>query len=166
MNIEFLVTNIVPFFVSALVLYFLSKRVGDFIESKTDHIRMSEDGAELWTSPELAGETIGLMESALFFVVIIAGFPVAIGGWLVFKVAAKWETWSHIVRLPELYKDVELESEAFKLRHRFSSWLHSRFIIGTLANIMVAAITAAIYWGLNEIGSSVFVASRWPIGGF
>ena len=61
-----------------------------------------------------------------------------------FKVATKWNAWSHIVRIKE-QSQAPLDSAEFEIRYRFSSWIMSRFLIGTLANILTSVIGVAAY---------------------
>lgn len=84
---------------------------------------------------ESGGSNIGFFERTLFLVALLIGEYSIIGFWLAFKLGAKWETWNHVVRLsePEL---------ALGIRRKLGSWLLTRFLIGTLVNIIIAFIGA------------------------
>jgi hypothetical protein len=132
----------------ALVLVLLAGfGVGPIIQKLTDHIRPEN----AWKTDVLsAGRSIGQLETVIFTLSIISGNPIFIGGWLAFKVAAKWENWAHVVRLPEL-KTIDLNSTDFEYRAKFASWLHSRFLIGVLLNILVSVIGAWTYLQFTKI---------------
>lgn len=70
--------------------------------------------------------------------------PEAIGLWLAFKLASKWQSWQGIMRLPEV---ASVDDQATKpslertaARNRWSSWILSRWMLGNLANIVAAVI--------------------------
>src|SRR5690242_12873675 len=45
----------------------------------------------------MSGIALGWMESALFFVGVLFQSETIVGGWLAFKLAAKWESWTNII---------------------------------------------------------------------
>lgn len=88
-----------------------------------------------------SGFLLGALESTLLFAAIWTGAEVVVGGWLAFKLAAKWESWSHIVSpsattLP--FPDDELRS--LWARHGWGVQLLRRFLIGTLWNLLSAGV--------------------------
>jgi hypothetical protein len=88
------------------------------------------------------GKELGVLERVLFFASFwIAEFALA-AGWLAFKVAGKWASWQHVVRLNE-----EDQAERVKL----SSRLLGRFLNGTLYNALCAAAGVLI----GKIGSAL-----------
>lgn len=68
--------------------------------------------------------------------------PILIAGWLAFKVASGWQNWSMIVKLPEELKGVD-EIEYLRARSQLGSWIFHRFLIGTLANILISLIAVS-----------------------
>jgi hypothetical protein len=86
------------------------------------------------------GPTLGLLERTLFFAAFSLQQYILVGGWLAFKVAAKWAAWQHIVRLPEP-KDIALLNDHFK----FSSRLLGRFLNGTIFNVFCATVGFLCY---------------------
>jgi len=60
-----------------------------------------------------------------------------IGGWLAFKIAAKWEAWGHIHKFPEKFTSDPDILEELQARNEIGSITLSRFLIGTLGNILV-----------------------------
>jgi len=148
MELDKLDVQLLPLGGALLVITLLGLLVGPIVRKLTDHI--PPDGA--WNHDVLgAGRPTGLLETIIYMLSIISGNPIFIGGWLVFKVAAKWENWAHVVRLPEL-KTLDLNSTEFENRARFGSWLHSRFVIGVLLNILVSIIGAWSYLQFTKIG--------------
>jgi hypothetical protein len=88
------------------------------------------------------GKWVGRLEALLFVIALWANQPLIIGGWLAFKVAAKWEVWANVIQLPvDLLQDALLD---FEVRHRFGGILFSRFLIGTLANLLIAGAATAV----------------------
>ena len=141
MEIEDLDLKLLPLLGALIIIQVLGFFVGLVVKKFTDNIRPKD----AWKDDILAtGNIIGFLERTIYTLAIIVGHPVFIGGWLAFKVAAKWENWAHIVRLPEL-KSSDLNSTEFEHRAKFASWLHSRFLIGVLLNIVISIIGAWSY---------------------
>ena len=85
------------------------------------------------------GKWIGRMERILIFTVLFWGGEkgyITIGGYLGFKVASKWAAWQHIVRVPESLPGVSLLSY-LQARKAWGTLMLTRFLVGTLANILV-----------------------------
>ena len=140
MPIENLNIHLLPYLGALSVVFFLGFGVGPLMNWLTGPVR-PENG---WRDFLVAGRAVGLMESVLFTSAIIVGYPIFIGAWLAFKVAAKWETWAHVVRLPEVQSQ-DLNSSEFEIRARFGTWLHTRFVVGVLLNIIISVIGAWCY---------------------
>ena len=90
-----------------------------------------------------SGKWIGFFERLLTFGIFWLGAYVALAGWLAFKVAAKWESWSNIVQVPSSLPNTE-ELEYFRARKELGSWIFSRFLIGTLLNALIGIVGAEI----------------------
>jgi hypothetical protein len=84
------------------------------------------------------GPVLGLLERVLFFVSFWPKAYVIAGGWLAFKVAAKWSSWQHVFRV-DLAKEMETSE-----RNDLASRLLGRFLLGTLYNLVCAAIGMAV----------------------
>ena len=136
--------SVAPFVVGLLVALLLGLLVGPFLNMATDGMRY-RDGKPLWEHLPSLGRWLGCLEVSVFYLVFLVRAEVFIGAWLVFKLGAKWQSWSGVVKMPDL-RTVSFESGSdFETRHRFSSWLLVRFLMGTLANIPVAAAGAVFY---------------------
>jgi hypothetical protein len=85
------------------------------------------------------GEELGVLERVLFFASAWLDAYVIGGGWLTFKVAAKWATWQHITKIPETLEGEE-DKKYMHARRRLSSRLLGRFLNGTLYNIFCAGV--------------------------
>ena len=84
------------------------------------------------------GKCLGILERLLFFASLWLGRYEAAAGWLAFKVAAKWATWQHIVKLPEVISD-----DALKNRLQLASRLLGRFLNGTIYNVLLRALVSS-----------------------
>ena len=135
--------------VSAVVVIIAGEFVGWLLDLHTNNLRVVKDtegkvAKERWAKFEGGGKAVGRLERLLFCFALLVGYPSFIGGWLIIKVAAKWDTWSHVVMLPRL--DVEdLDNARFEDRQRFGTWLLSRFLLGLLYNIAIAIIGVWAY---------------------
>jgi hypothetical protein len=101
------------------------------------------------------GKQLGVLERVLFFGSLGLGRYEVAAGWLAFKVAAKWASWQHITRMPDKIfpNDVARDVE---YKNMVGSRVLGRFLIGTLYNILCAAIG----WIVGTI--VVRIADRLP----
>lgn len=83
------------------------------------------------------GGWLGHLERLLFFGAAWLESYEIIAGWLAFKVASKWEVWSSIISVPEKLEGVD-DLDYLIARHRWGSQRLMSFLIGTLANVLVA----------------------------
>jgi hypothetical protein len=93
---------------------------------------------------------LGIMEALLSFIAVWLAQPVAIGGWLAFKVAAKWATWQHITKMTDVFGPGD-PLEKVKTRDIIGSFILSRFLIGTLYNILCGVVGAAVSWFVQQL---------------
>jgi hypothetical protein len=102
-------------------------------------INPPETGGGSWRQKDVSGgPQLGFLERLLFFISAWASGAYVLGGaWLAFKVASKWYGWQHIVKVPDKPDTLTLDD-----RHRLGSWITSRFLLGTLYN-MLAGISGA-----------------------
>lgn len=149
MRLESLDLNYYALLFGGAVAVILGLGIGPRLNALTRKFKVTEDGSG-WPDYPSGGRSIGILESLLFYLSLVVGYPVFIGAWLVFKVAAKWETWAHVVRLPEL-SESDMKSQQVEDRIRFGSWLLSRFLLGTLLNIAIAVFAAWLYFWVNGL---------------
>jgi ABC-type multidrug transport system permease subunit len=76
---------------------------------------------------------------------LIVNKPEGIGAWLAFKVAAKWESWTNIVKFNEKLENKD-DFEYLKLRNNLATSVLQRFLIGTILNILIAFIGIVIFF--------------------
>lgn len=114
---------------------------------------MDEDTWDRFVEHGQTGSTIGFLERFLFLGAFWVGAYPVIVAWLGFKVAAKWESWSHVVQVPTTLDPVR-PIVWLQARMRFGSWLLSRFLVGTLMNILIAGIA-------GYLGHRSFVVITW-----
>ena len=101
-----------------------------------------EKWAELTAGNE-AGRIIGTLERFFFFGAFWAGAPSAIGVWLAFKVASKWNVWSNVVALPDSLEGAT-QLDYVIARRRWSSHLLITFLVGTLANLLIGFLGTVV----------------------
>ena len=89
------------------------------------------------------GGWIGCIERLLVLMAFWLQQYAIVGGWLAFKVAAKWEVWKNIIRVPDAMDDVH-PRVWYQARVSYGSWLHSRFVLGTLLNVLIGAVGAYV----------------------
>ena len=144
---------VAPFLVGALVVGLLGTTVRPIIVFATCGLRLNADGEPLWARNDTPGKVLGYTESALFYIALLASQPIGIAGYLGFKVAAKWQNWAQVIKLPampeskneKVGKGLELGSEAFDLRQRYASWLLIRFLLGSILNVLIAIAGVAVF---------------------
>jgi len=91
-----------------------------------------------WTRSPRGPFVLGLAESTLFYASFVAGAPELAGAWLIFKTAAKWASWQHIMLMPQELSDVD-DIEYLDYRHSFSTKMVTVFVLGTMFNILAGA---------------------------
>jgi uncharacterized membrane protein YeaQ/YmgE (transglycosylase-associated protein family) len=128
-----------------LITIVLGLGVTPFIEKKVpklekpDSIKDEDWGAI--TKRSGAGEWIGFFERILSFISFTVSEYAIFGGWLAFKLAAKWEVWKNIVQVPSNLEGIS-PLVWYQVRKAFGSWILSRFLLGTLMNALIGAIGA------------------------
>ncbi len=100
----------------------------------------------LFVKEASAGRLFGVYEQIFFFGTLAVGQPGGIAVWLAFKVAAKWASWQHIMRLPEALGEKSLGlSHAIRSRNVWGSVILTRFLIGTLYNLLAAGVGFSVF---------------------
>ena len=90
------------------------------------------------------GEFLGKLERITFFAALATCHPELIAGWLLFKVASKWEFWQNIVK-------VGTGDDGHMTLHTRRAWgsnVYQRFLSGTLLNILFAGLGYLVAQGL------------------
>lgn len=90
-----------------------------------------------------AAAWLGALERALSYVSVIAfrdDAPLIIGGWLAFKVASKWEVWGNVIQVPASLANKHVEFTYLIARRRWGSVILTRFLIGTLFNLLTGVV--------------------------
>ena len=100
------------------------------------------------------GQAIGMIETLLMFAAFCAagdqsGYVIA--GYFAFKVASKWQVWSHIYRLPEQHGRDPDDWHIF--RSRLGHLLFTRFVLGSALNVLIALLGGIIFHGLTAWAS-------------
>ena len=93
------------------------------------------------------GGYLGFFERILFFIFAYYNQYVAIGFWLTFKVATKWESWKNVVQVPDKLHKQETNEDAIdwlEAKKAFGGWNMMRFQIGVILNILIG-VSAAIF---------------------
>lgn len=97
---------------------------------------------------------LGAFEITFFYICILVNKPEGIGAWLVFKVAAKWESWTNIVNFPKKPRVLNKKKNKFnviddfeylRLRNDLATSVLQKFLIGTILNILIAFIGVTIF---------------------
>jgi hypothetical protein len=89
---------------------------------------------------EKSGALLGHIERILALVSAWTGQYEIIGGWFAFKVAAKWETYSSLLRLPEKVEGID-DLTYLRARRAWGSRMMMRFLVGSGANAILGIMT-------------------------
>ena len=95
------------------------------------------------------GDWIGGLERTFFFVAILIEVPELVAGWLVFKVASKWDVWANVYQVPQKLTGVD-DIDFLIFRANWGARTYQRFIVGMLGNILVAIVGVAVFRLLVE----------------
>lgn len=90
-----------------------------------------------------AGVWIGALERLVALLAAWQGQYELVAGWLAFKVAAKWESWSNTVSLPDTFPGLEPQ-QYLLARRAWGSVMFGRFVFATAANILLGFIAMPI----------------------
>jgi hypothetical protein len=150
-----------PELIGVIVGFLVTHALGPIIQILMEFIKcpecragMSETTyyALLRSSSKFGGACIGFLERTLYFIAFIQN-PLYIAGLLTFKVAAKWEAWKNIVKVPEKNVGLTASASEFALfRFELGGYYMTRFLIGAFSNILFAIIGYVIYkWILKML---------------
>jgi hypothetical protein len=118
----------------------------------------------LYEHPDPSGDWVGWVERIYFFFAIGFGSWEAIGVWLVFKLGSKWEAWNQMGYVPDDpngYAGTPASSSTHpvtplkwaRARRLWAAMGYGTFVVGTAANLFVAAIGVLLAHNIIEIGS-------------
>ncbi|MEJ2228492.1 MAG: hypothetical protein P8Y67_09695, partial [Alphaproteobacteria bacterium] len=142
-----LLSKVVAFLVGLFVTVILECFVGPLLKRAGDKIKLippSPTSEEQWrqlTSGNEGGKYIGRLERLIFFAAFFAQAYAIIGGWLVFKVASKWEAWSNVVSVPSRIEGIK-DLDFLVARRRWASHVLVTFQVGTAYNIVAGLVGA------------------------
>jgi len=137
--------------VGLLIALLLGLFVGPLVGKVEKLIEIPEPQAskEVWAFLMVRGSTgyiLGAVEQAIFFVALWAdGWPL-LASWLAFKVASKSQSWAHVSQFPAPppISEVAATNHYAMLRHKWVARRYAAFVVGTGANILLAAFGVAI----------------------
>jgi hypothetical protein len=95
-------------------------------------------------------EWLGKLERILFFISFWLSVYEIAGGWLVFKLGSKWQSWQTIVKVPESPPSDVHPLDYLAAKNRWASATLQRWLFGNLLNVLVAFL-----------GVAVSVVTRW-----
>jgi len=94
------------------------------------------------------GVWIGRVERLLFFISIPFASAITVG-WLGFKVASKWETWTNLYKVPDTIRGIN-QLDFLRARMDLGSRTYQRFLVGTSANLIASLISLGLFFLLAE----------------
>ena len=138
-----------------LLLGRFTKRFLDYVDKQIQIDLPQDFDSKTWEKiiivpGKKSAARIATLERILFFIAFWSGHPELILGWLVIRVAAKWESWANITRVPANLEGVT-DLDWFIARKSWAARTMQRFVGGQLLNIFWAALGVALYMLLVEM---------------
>jgi hypothetical protein len=101
---------------------------------------------EVQEHPEVSGKWIGTFERIVLFGAFFVGSWEAVGIWLAFKLAAKWESRNHMGFVPDnpTFHECVHPLRWAAARRVWSAREYATFVVGTATNLLLAAAGALI----------------------
>jgi hypothetical protein len=149
-------------------LGFLVKPFLAWLRSQIVIPRISTDPAiegfwrELSGHPDVSGMWVGIFERTILFGALYMESWEAVGIWLVFKVAAKWEAWNHmgyVPDIPDIANSVRPLEWAFA-RRIWAAQGYATFVVGTAANVLLAAGGVFLAKNADEFSATFYAPAR------
>lgn len=153
--------DLTEIFVAVVITTLLGLGVGPLVSGlvqQPKHPEAIDD--EVWkvmVERGKAGMWIGFFERFVSLISFWIPAYTIVGGWLAFKLAAKWEAWKNVIRVPETMEGVS-QLAWYRARVAYGSWLLSRFLVGTLVNVLIGAVAA--YCGRHSSDFVLWLCSR------
>ena len=120
----------------------LVNRIFNKIDLKINDVPEGID-ERLWKAlsagSQMPGRVIGILEMIIGAIAAWTASYALVGGWLAFKVASKWQSWSNIVKIPNELKGLD-GVDYLRCRRLWSDKIMTRFLIGTGVNILAGAL--------------------------
>ena len=113
---------------------------------------------------------LGCLERLLFYFSFWLGAYELAAGWLIFKAASKWEIWQTIIKVPDRLdtkSDGGCKEDAVQylgVRNRLGSTTLQRWLIGTLANALIALVATFLALGVQGILSDLISGQQSTVG--
>jgi hypothetical protein len=136
---------------------------------------------QLTKHPDPSGDWVGWVERIYFFFAIGFGSWEALGIWLVFKVASKWEAWNQMGFVPDNPNGYSDETNAIpsagsppqppavtplewaRARRIWAAMGYGTFVVGTAVNLFVAVLGVLISLNIVELGNWMGEEIQWRI---
>ena len=101
---------------------------------------------EVQKHPEASGTWVGVFERIVLFWAVWAGSWEAVGIWLAFKLAAKWEAWNQMGFVPDnpTFEPSVAPLRWAAARRVWAAQGYATFVVGTATNLLLAATGASI----------------------
>lgn len=158
-----MIDAILPITIAIIFIYLIGKIIDEYFKKIPLLPRKDSDGRlyeKMKEALDVPAEKqnfkkyLGFGERVLFFIAFNSAQYLIIGFWLSFKLASKWQTWSSVIKMPEDFNPKEgskedLNSkeasgkewvnpfEVLNIRNRFGTNLLNRWLIRTLANLLI-----------------------------
>jgi len=156
-------TRIVLAVVGALVTMLLGLCVPRILTRLRDEIEIpsisraaevEQKWKQLHEHPRAGGTWVGHLERLLMYGLLFLepkDAAAAIGIWVAFKLAAKWEAWNNIARVPEqLDEHHSVDKLDYAIgRRKWAAQSYATFVVGTGANFIAAGFGTATRVGLT-----------------
>jgi hypothetical protein len=138
--IEIVVTIVVALLPGPLVSLLLKLAVPT---ARPDNITEEVWNALQPSEIEEAGKWLGALERLISAVAVWVNEYVLLAGWLAFKVASKWEVWSNVLRVPPSFPN-QSDLDSLRTRRIWGARMMMRFLLGTLANVLLGVVAAYV----------------------
>ena len=132
----FLLTSVVGYFGVPRFLEWIRERLRPPDLASRDAINTA--WSALTQHPKASGDWVGICERVIFFWALYDTRWEAVGIWIAFKVAAKWEARNHLAYVPEVVEGVPPLDWA-AARRIWAAREYATFVVGTAANLLLAA---------------------------
>lgn len=91
------------------------------------------------------GSYLGFLERILFFVTVYLGNWEVAGGWLLFKLGSKWESWKIVGEPSKESLGASVDGMTLLLaRRQWATLGYQSFLVGTLTNALIAFLAVAV----------------------
>lgn len=118
------------------------------IPSISDDVGVQHKWHQLVTHPTTSGQWVGWLERLVMYGAMYLepkDAAAAIGVWLAFKLAAKWEAWSNMALVPDSLADVAVDALRYAIARRmWAAQGYATLVLGTGANFLIALLGTAV----------------------